>query len=130
MMDSDARIRVTRQAELVPGAPTPGIERFQAFGTEKAVVVQAHCEAGMTSGWHHHGDRDVFGYLISGRARFDFGPGGASSVEMEAGEFMHVPAGLIHRDVNPDPEREQRWVLVMVGTGPVVVAVEGPEPAA
>lgn len=86
--------------------------------------MQARCEPGMTSGWYHHGDRDVFGYLISGRARFDFGLGGAPRVEMEAGEFMHVPAGLIHRDVNPDPEREQLRVLVMAGSGPV--AVEGP----
>lgn len=128
MVELGPRIRVTRQDELAPGASTPGIERFKAFATEKAVVLQAQCEGGVTSGWHHHGDRDVFGYLIAGRARFDFGPGGTSSVEMQAGDFMHVPAGLIHRDVNPDPEQGQRWVLVMVGSGPVAVDVDGPEP--
>lgn len=48
-------------------------------------------------------------------------------MEMEAGAIVHVPARLVHCDVNPDPERENVWVLVMAGSGPVAVDVEGPE---
>lgn len=83
--------------------------------------------AGNTAlGWHHHGDRDVYAHLIQGRACFEFGPGGQESVESEAGEFVYVPATLVHRGVNPTPE-EQLVVLVFVGGGPLVVNVDGPE---
>jgi hypothetical protein len=38
-----------------------------------------------------------------------------------------VPAGLVHRDVNPSDE-PQEFVLVFAGTGPLVIDVDGPEP--
>ena len=43
--------------------------------------------------------------------------------------MFHVPARLIHRDVNPD-DAPQEIVLVVVGEGPLVVNVDGPEPGA
>jgi uncharacterized RmlC-like cupin family protein len=79
----------------------------------------------MTSGWHHHGDRDVLGYVVRGLARFEFGDGGRDSVEIAAGGFFRVPAGLVHRDVNPLDE-PQEIVLAVVGDGPLVVNVDGP----
>jgi uncharacterized RmlC-like cupin family protein len=91
------------------------------------MLVRARAEGGVASGWHHHGDRDVLGHVVRGRARFEFGPGGRESTDVETGGFFHVPAGLIHRDVNPSDE-PQELILSFVGTGPLVVNAEGPEP--
>jgi quercetin dioxygenase-like cupin family protein len=52
--------------------------------------------------------------------------GGRESTEVEAGCFFHVPPGLIHRDVNPADE-PQEIVLSLIGDGPLVVNVDGPE---
>lgn len=127
MAAQQPKIQVARKSDLTPTSPTPGIERSKAFETERAIVVNAHVEAGVASGWHHHGDRDVYGYLISGSARLEFGPGGHESVELSAGDFVYVPAGLVHRDINPDPNEDHRVMLVFAGTGPLVVNVDGPE---
>ena len=62
---------------------------------------------------------------MRGRARFEFGPGGRESTTVEEGGFFHVPAGLIHRDVNPLDE-PQEIVLTVVGEGPLVVNLDGP----
>jgi quercetin dioxygenase-like cupin family protein len=113
---------------LESGAPTPGVLREIAFDTSHATLMRARAEGGAASGWHHHGDRDVLGYVVRGRARFEFGPGGAESTEVEAGGFFHVPAGLVHRDVNPSDEL-QEIVLSVVGEGPLVVNLDGPPSA-
>jgi uncharacterized RmlC-like cupin family protein len=113
---------------LTAGAATPGVLREIAFDTPGATVMRARAEGGAASGWHHHGDRDVLGYVVRGRARFEFGPAGRESTEVEEGGFFHVPAGLVHRDVNPLDE-PQEIVLTVVGEGPLVVNVEGPPSA-
>jgi hypothetical protein len=56
--------------ELGRGDETPGIERKVAFKTENNIVVQAHVTGGTESGWHHHGERHVYGYLLEGAAAF------------------------------------------------------------
>ncbi len=114
--------------ELTAAPGYPGVIRERAFQSDRAIQIRATGEGLAATGWHHHGDREVFGYLVKGRARFEFGPGGASHVDVEPGGFFHVPPGLVHRDVNP-VEEEQEFVLVFVGGGPLVVDVDGPEPA-
>ncbi len=84
-------------------------------------------EAGAALGWHH-GDRNVLGYVVRGAARFECGPGGTDSTEVEEGGFFHIPARLVHRDVNlrDDP---QEIVLTIVCEGRLVVNVDGPPSA-
>lgn len=101
--------------------------REAAFELAGATLMRARAEPRAASGWHHHGARDVLGYVVRGRARFEFGPAGAASTEVEEGGFFHVPAGLVHRDVNPADE-PQEIVLAVVGDGPLVVNVDGPPP--
>jgi quercetin dioxygenase-like cupin family protein len=112
---------------LSAGASTPGVVREVAFETGRATLIRARAEPGAVSGWHHHGDRDVLGHVVRGAARFEFGPAGRETTEVEEGGFFHVPAGLVHRDVNP-LDAPQEIILAVVGEGPVVVNVEGPEP--
>jgi mannose-6-phosphate isomerase-like protein (cupin superfamily) len=122
---TDDRVTALGPDGLAPGAPTPGVVRELAFDTDRATLMRARADGGAATGWHHHGDRDVLGYVVRGRARFEFGPGGRESVEVEEGGFFRVPAGLVHRDVNPLDE-PQEIVLAVVGDGPLVVNLDGP----
>lgn len=124
-MTTNDRISAVAPDDLQTGASTPGVVRELAFETERATLMRARAEPGAVSGWHHHGDRDVLAYVVQGAARFEFGPGGGESTVVEAGGFFRVPAGLIHRDVNP-LDSAQEIVLAVVGEGPLVVNVEGP----
>src|SRR3954451_7869554 len=111
---------------LRAGAMTPGVTRELALDTPAATVMRARADAGASSGWHHHGAREVFGYIVVGRARFEFDVAGRESVEVETGGFFHVPASLVHRDVNP-LDSPQEIVMTVVGNGPLVVNVDGPD---
>jgi uncharacterized RmlC-like cupin family protein len=122
---ANGRVSAVSPDGLNAAAPTPGVLRAIAFDTSRATLMRARAEAGAASGWHHHGDRDVLGYVVRGRARFEFGPGGHENTEVEEGGFFHVPAGLIHRDVNPLAE-PQEIILAVVGEGPLVVNLDGP----
>ena len=55
---------------------TPGIAREVSFATERAQQIRARVEGMSVTGWHHHGDREVLGFVLRGRARFEFGPAG------------------------------------------------------
>jgi uncharacterized RmlC-like cupin family protein len=121
------RVSAVSADGLRAGAATPGVEREVAFDIARATLMRARAEGNAATGWHHHGDRDVLGHVVSGRARFEFGHGGSESTEVEEGGFFHVPAGLVHRDVNPSDE-PQEIVLAVVGEGPLVVNVDGPTP--
>lgn len=119
------RVSSVVAAGLKVAAPTPGVVREIAFDLEGATLMRSRAEPNAVSGWHHHGDRDVLGYVVRGRARFEFGPGGRESTEVEQGGFFHVPAGLVHRDVNP-LDQPQEIILSVVGAGPLVVNLDGP----
>jgi quercetin dioxygenase-like cupin family protein len=113
----------------LPEAPgSPGITRHLAFQGEGFQVIRSMVAPGTVSGWHHHGQYHVYGYMVSGTARFDSGPGGNDATTVGPGDFFHVPPGAIHRDVNPSPSQPQEVLLFLQGSGPMVVNVDGPEP--
>jgi uncharacterized RmlC-like cupin family protein len=122
--EASERVRAVGPDELAEADSTPGILRELAFSTDRAIVIRARVDGGVVSGWHHHGDRDALGYVVSGRARFDFGADGEHT-EVGAQGFFHVPRGVVHRDVNPSDE-PQEIVIAFVGEGPLVVNVDGP----
>lgn len=124
-MISTERISAVASDGLTLGDSTPGIVREVAFDTDRALHIRALVEGRVASGWHHHGDREVLGYVLRGRARFEFGPSGELSTDVDEGGFFHVPAGIVHRDVNPVDE-PQELILTFVGSGPLVVNVDGP----
>ena len=118
------RVRAVGPDDLAATDVTPGILRELAFSTDRAIVIRARVDGGVVSGWHHHGDRDALGYVVSGKVRFDFGADGEHT-DVVAQGFFHVPRGVIHRDVNPSDE-PQELVIAFVGEGPLVVNVDGP----
>lgn len=123
----DREIRAIRDADLQEATGTPGIHRRVAAEDDDFWFGHVEAAPDTLSGWHHHGETTTIGYLLDGRLRFEFGPGGSKTVEVGAGEYFVVPAGLIHREGNLT-DRPGRAILVRVGEGPPVVAVDGPEP--
>lgn len=125
-MERDAVQSVTQQ-ELDEADGTPGITRKVAFKSDTNALVQVHVEGGVSSGWHHHGDRHVYAHLIEGSAVIEYGPGGTGHLDVEPGGFFHLPPRTVHRDVNPSDE-DQLWIISFVGPGPLVENVDGPDP--
>ena len=68
----------------------------------------------------------MYGFLVVGRIRLEYGRKGACAVEVGPGDFFHIPPRLVHRDVNPDVEHELVVVNILVGRGDPVVNVKGP----
>ncbi len=123
-----AEIRGLEKEALSEAPGSSGITRHLAFRGEDFLVVRSRVDASVVSGWHHHGDYDVYGYTVSGSARFEHGPGGRDATSIEPGDFFHVPARTVHRDVNPPGTKSQEVILFLRGSGPMVVNVEGPDP--
>ncbi len=106
------------------GAPS---SRETVFESPDALVARFSIEGREVSPWHHHSERTLVGYLLSGRLRLDFGPHGDSKIWLSPGDAFRIPPGLIHRD-NPLDSPEGATVLsVYLGGGPIAVNVEGPE---
>jgi mannose-6-phosphate isomerase-like protein (cupin superfamily) len=108
-----------------PGQQTSGMQREQAFAAADRWVGFVTAEPGEWSGWHHHGDTDTYFYVLAGGMEFEYGAEG-ETVNVETGDFCHVPHGLIHRE-RPRPGARAEIVLVRVGAGPAVVNVDGPD---
>lgn len=123
-----SKIQALKADALSEAPSSPGITRHLAFKGEGNLVLRGRTTPGTISGWHHHGDHDVYGYLVSGTARFESGPGGKDAVSVGRGDFFHVPPHTVHREVNPSAEEGQEVILFLSGTGPLVVNVDGPDP--
>lgn len=119
-------IEVVRKDDLTEGDTTQGIRRDRAFEGENVVMARSQIAVGTVSAWHHHGTRHLYGFLVSGRLRFDFGRTGKETVELAPGDFFHIPAGLVHRDVNVGTIDAAVVVNLSVGNGPAVVNVPSP----
>jgi uncharacterized RmlC-like cupin family protein len=111
--------------ERTEGSPTPGMIREEAISTERMWAGLARTDAGMSSGWHHHGDHESTIYVLSGTLRMEFGPGGSEVLDAGPGDFLYVSAGAVHRESNPTDE-ESQLVVVRSGLGAPVVNVDGP----
>jgi quercetin dioxygenase-like cupin family protein len=120
-------IEVVRKTGLIEGRSSPGILREKAFEAEDVLVSRSTIGGGVVSAWHHHSERHLYGFLVSGSLRLEFGLKGKKAVDLHPGDYFHIPPGLIHRDVNPDKKRKALVSNILLGGGPAVVDVEGPE---
>src|SRR5205823_14274560 len=96
-----ATIEVVRSRELHRGDSTEGIVRERAFEDDRAVVGRSRISGGVVSAWHHHGTRHLYGFLVAGRIRVDYGPAGREFGEPNGGDFFPSPPGPRPPDVNP-----------------------------
>jgi uncharacterized RmlC-like cupin family protein len=121
-----SRIEVVRGSELGAGDSTQGIIRKRAFESEGTIVSQSQVGPGVVSGWHHHGTRHLYGFVISGLLQLEYFLEGKEIADVNLGDFFHIPPGLVHRDLNPNKDREVVVVNILVGSGPAVINVDSP----
>jgi len=119
-------IDIARSTELGAGYSTEGIIRKKAFESENIVFSQSQVLPGVVSGWHHHGTHHLYGYIVSGRLQLEYGVEGEKKVDLNPGDFFHVPPNLVHRDINPNMDLDLFVVNILVGTGPAVINVDSP----
>jgi uncharacterized RmlC-like cupin family protein len=105
---------------------TQGVIRGRAFESEDVVFSQTRLLGGVMSGWHHHGGRHLYAFVVSGTLRLEYRLKGTEFVELEAGDFIHLAPGLVHCDVNPRKGQELVIVNILVGKGPPVTNVDWP----
>ena len=117
-------IEVVKTSELANGDSTDGITRMKAFDRERVIVSQSRIAPKVVSGWHHHGTRELYGFLVSGHLQLEYSQDGPKVADVQPGDFFHIPVGLVHRDVNPDNSREAIVSTILLGTGPAVVNMD------
>lgn len=124
-MNDPSELTVVDADDLPAPTGTPGVSRQVVFETDDTAMVRSRVAAGVTTGWHHNGDRHVYAYVTAGRAVLEYGPAGEQSVELSVGDFGYVPPRTVRRVVNDGPDD---WVVVIcfVGTGPYAVPSDEP----
>jgi mannose-6-phosphate isomerase-like protein (cupin superfamily) len=111
-----------------PGPQTPGMERRQLLEQDDRWVGWVRTDSGVAGGWHYHGERDTFFFMIGGALIIEFGPGGRERFTASTGDMGFIPAGAVHREVTGPDGPAEAYVL-RIGTGPHNVNVDGPDPA-
>jgi uncharacterized RmlC-like cupin family protein len=116
-------------------AQTPGMTRVAGVaastaGASGVWMGEVTTEPGFRSGAHHHGDVESAIYVLSGRYRFRWGDRLQHSAEGEAGDFIFVPARLVHQEMNLSEDEPLVMILARGGQENVVVNVDIPEAAA
>jgi uncharacterized RmlC-like cupin family protein len=128
MVKRQDQILVVTPGDRKAGPSTPGMDRQQAFATDDMWSGLARTEAGMVSGWHHHGEYQTTIYVLTGALRMEFRPGGSNIVEAGPGDFVYVPKGVVHRESNGSAE-PANIVVVRAGRGASTINVDGPAQA-
>lgn len=121
------KVTAIQKDQLTNGPSTPGIQRNFAFKADGVLVIRSITEPGIVSGWHRHGDYQVFGYMAKGSMLLEFGSEGKETVLVEQGGFFNVPPHTTHRETNPSKTEGQEIIIFLTGDGDLVQNLEGPE---
>jgi len=124
------QVRVIRAGELMSSrGQTGGMARFDAVSAQVGArglwMGYVRLPPGAVSAVHHHGPHETAAYVLRGRLRVRFGEGLSQEVEAGPGDFLFVPAGLPHQEVNPSVDEPVEVVAARNGPENVVVNLEG-----
>jgi len=128
-MSSPAAIHIVSPAEFDPGTTqTPGSERRAAIAPALGIASAIwgglfEVAPGSRTGIHHHGEQETVAYVLSGICEIRWGARGESVARAKAGDFLHVPAFLLHMEINPSKLEPFRWVVVRSTATPIVINV-------
>jgi uncharacterized RmlC-like cupin family protein len=124
-----SEVRITRARDLDENtSQSDGMVRKAAItgtmsGSSRMCASVMLAEPHSASSVHHHGEQDTIVYAAAGRSAIRSGPGGREQVELNAGDFAFIPAGLVHQELNIGDEVVM-WVVTRSGPEPVVVNLE------
>jgi uncharacterized RmlC-like cupin family protein len=93
-------------------------DRVGSAGIYSSVVTTA---PGGRTRIHHHGECETSIYIVSGSARYTWGPTGLEdAMDATAGDFVYIPAGEIHVEENASESEPLVVVLTRNCPGSVV----------
>ena len=93
-------------------------ERVGSVGLYSSVVTTS---PGGKTRVHHHGECETSIYILTGRARYTWGPTGLEqAMEAGAGDFIYIPAGEVHVEENASDDEPLVVVLTRNCAGSVV----------
>jgi uncharacterized RmlC-like cupin family protein len=112
-------IRIVRPGEQTSAtAQTSGSLRLEAIGGRGGPAGMWGgtfvVEPGAKTGIHHHGAQETIVYVLEGESLVRWGDRGEHQAIARAGDFVHVPARLVHMEINPSATTPFRWVVVRV----------------
>jgi len=119
-------LRVIRASALSPDtAQTPGMTRTAAVdrlstGCENLWVGLATIAPGIASGPHHHGDCDSVVCVTAGHIRMKFGDSLEKSEHAGPGDFVFIPANMVHQEINLSEAEPVETIVVRSGDNIVV----------
>lgn len=119
-------IHVVCPNQFSPGtSQTPGSFRLAAISRETGIRSALWggtflVEPGSQTGIHHHGAQETIAYVLEGESFIQWGERGDHSLIARAGDFLHVPAWLVHREINRTTQ-PFRWIVIRSTSEPIVV---------
>ena len=128
-----SELRVVHPSDRDCGtSQTPGMSREEGVG---AATVGAEAlwsghvtvAAGVKSGPHHHGASESAIYVISGRARMRWGDHLENVVEAGPGDFIYVPAFLVHQEINASEDEDVAMIVSRSSPENITVNLDIPE---
>lgn len=121
-MTSEPLRLIKKEALGTDPNPTPGMTRAHAIEVPGLTSGTVSVGPGVMSGWHHHGTHETSIHVLKGSLRMEHAGG---AFEATVGDFIHVPAGAVHRESNPGTEANLA-VFSRAGSGTVTVNVGSP----
>ena len=124
-------ISVVRPDQFSAGtSQTPGSQRLAAVSSELGIHSALWggmflVEPGAQTGIHHHGPQETVAYVLEGESFIQWGAKGEHSLVARTGDFLHVPAWLVHREINRSKDTPFRWVVIRSSPEPIVVNLAG-----
>jgi uncharacterized RmlC-like cupin family protein len=95
-------------------------------GSEDLWVGVVTVEPGARTGAHHHGDVDSVVCITQGRLTIRYGENLEERAEAGAGDFIYIPARVVHQEVNLSETDGIDSIVIRSGDN-VVVNVEMPD---
>ena len=129
-MTSEAKLTLTKTRDLSEKtAQTTGMRRLvavseEANGSRGLWAGYVTMPPGAKSGAHHHGDAESVIYMLAGRARFRWGDQLENTTDAEPGDFVFVPPGLVHQEINALDDTSVECIVVRDRPRDMVVNVE------
>lgn len=116
------RVRVEKAQAL--GEEAGGISRRPAIDEPTLWAGLSTVPAGASTGWHHHGTNTTVFYMLEGSLTVEHGEEPIARTTAEAGDFVVVPAGVVHREIVSGSQSVHAVVVRYGdGQGPLVVEI-------
>jgi len=123
----EAEARIIKPLQFDDKTPqTSGMHRLAAVshalvGSEKIWAGVMLADPNTASSVHHHGPLETVVYVAEGKSQLRWGRCLEHQSDLEAGDFLYIPAYLPHQEINPSLDKPALWIVVRSAPEAVVV---------